>query len=344
MSGPSTSSIPVVPVGSVTRKSQTAAPTPTTPAREVEEEEDPRTPARPRDFAHALATLEESSGPGANETAKSRMEFMSSAADPLSGYRNGGGVSMTVSPITGLRSRDAGAGSTLDASALERHNAQQSGYQPGAKETELDWETLSTDSGALYFHNLKTGEVQWEVPDALKPQLEQAPDVEFDLPAAKPTPVRDSADARLPAVPQSTTSFPSASSFDIPPVSGNEFASDRHAAPSNEPSISSSMPADPEDDPTNWEEYVTDDGYLYYFNTVTGSTTWDKPSCLPSVRERVALGLQKSVNGTANSAVSEQPGKVFGRQGWISLLDKDGYIYYHNEITGVTQWETPPGF
>ena len=30
-----------------------------------------------------------------------------------------------------------------------------------------------------------------------------------------------------------------------------------------------------------------------------------------------------------------------GRNGWISLADDDGYVYYHNEQTGLTQWERP---
>ena len=33
-----------------------------------------------------------------------------------------------------------------------------------------------------------------------------------------------------------------------------------------------------------------------------------------------------------------------GHNGWISLVDTHGYLFYFNEYTGATQWDKPEGY
>ena len=62
---------------------------------------------------------------------------------------------------------------------------------------------------------------------------------------------------------------------------------------------------------SDWIEYTTGDGQAYYYNTVTGETTWELP------------------------VVSKAP------QTWEEYKTDDGQTYYYNTITKETSWEKP---
>lgn len=76
-----------------------------------------------------------------------------------------------------------------------------------------------------------------------------------------------------------------------------------------------------------WVEGQTDDGHIYYYNTVTGESTWEKPE-----------GFQ--------GQCSAQPGQMESSSGcpWMEAVSPDGYTYYYNSETGETTWEKPADF
>ncbi|XP_034720109.1 WW domain-binding protein 4 [Etheostoma cragini] len=78
-----------------------------------------------------------------------------------------------------------------------------------------------------------------------------------------------------------------------------------------------------------WVEGQTDDGHTYYYNAITGESTWEKP---------------EGFHGE-NSAFA-QPGQTESSSGcpWMVAVSPDGYTYYYNSDTGETSWEKPAGF
>ncbi|XP_028427967.1 WW domain-binding protein 4 [Perca flavescens] len=78
-----------------------------------------------------------------------------------------------------------------------------------------------------------------------------------------------------------------------------------------------------------WVEGQTDDGHTYYYNTVTGESTWEKPDGLHGENSASALpGHTESTSGCP----------------WMEAVSPDGYTYYYNSETGETSWEKPVGF
>lgn len=74
-----------------------------------------------------------------------------------------------------------------------------------------------------------------------------------------------------------------------------------------------------------WVEGVTDDGQLYYYNTVTGESQWDKPG-----------GFQGESSAPAQSEQTESSGSA-----WMEAVSPDGFTYYYNTETGESSWENP---
>ena len=106
-------------------------------------------------------------------------------------------------------------------------------------------------------------------------------------------------------------------SWEVPAALGGAAAAPSPAPSPNTGSIdygSSALPAD-------WEEAHTEDGYLYYHNTVTGEQSWEKP-------------LTASA---ASAATAEEPLP----ENWEVAYTEEGYAYYHNAVTGEQSWEKP---
>ena len=73
--------------------------------------------------------------------------------------------------------------------------------------------------------------------------------------------------------------------------------------------------------PASWQEARTPEGKVYYYNSLTRATRWDKPPELLSVQER---------------ALSSQP--------WKEYTAPDGRKYYSNSETRETTWTMPKQF
>lgn len=77
-----------------------------------------------------------------------------------------------------------------------------------------------------------------------------------------------------------------------------------------------------------WVEGFTDDGLLYYYNTVTGESQWDKPEGFQSQSESTAQAGEQSESGSP----------------WMEAVSPDGFTYYYNTETGESSWEKPEGY
>ncbi|XP_074521005.1 WW domain-binding protein 4 [Halichoeres trimaculatus] len=78
-----------------------------------------------------------------------------------------------------------------------------------------------------------------------------------------------------------------------------------------------------------WVEGQSDDGNIYYYNTVTGESQWEKPE-----------GFQEQSSSFAQPAQTAS----FSGCAWMEALSPDGFTYYYNTETGESSWEKPADF
>jgi len=65
--------------------------------------------------------------------------------------------------------------------------------------------------------------------------------------------------------------------------------------------------------PENWTEVGDEQGNLYYYNEITGESSWEFPAVVPG---------------------SNPPD-------WQECVHEDGSVYYYNSVTQETSWERP---
>ncbi|XDV35143.1 hypothetical protein PO909_005145 [Leuciscus waleckii] len=81
--------------------------------------------------------------------------------------------------------------------------------------------------------------------------------------------------------------------------------------------------------PDVWVGGTTGDGQLYYFNTTTGESQWEKPDgFLDESSSSSVVGHMQDPSAAA----------------WMEAVSPDGYMYYYNTETGQSSWEKPDGF
>lgn len=123
----------------------------------------------------------------------------------------------------------------------------------------------------------------------------------------------------------------------------------------------------PDDDvqkslPNGWEEARDpDSGEAYYYNALTGSTSWERPVDEATGSEQLVDDLRKEESGESIAKGTEEDGKSYdsssinesdsdGGQseteplpiGWEEVFDKDsGRVYYYNAEENTSSWTLP---
>ncbi|GMF07137.1 unnamed protein product [[Candida] boidinii] len=68
----------------------------------------------------------------------------------------------------------------------------------------------------------------------------------------------------------------------------------------------------------SWEEVTDEEGRIYYYNSETQQTQWDKPNELLSIIEKALVGTN-----------------------WAQYTTDDGQIYYYDSVSGESIWSLP---
>lgn len=85
--------------------------------------------------------------------------------------------------------------------------------------------------------------------------------------------------------------------------------------------------------PSAWKEVKTNEGKIYYHNTTTNKTSWEKPQELMTESEVRAKALLKSdFSNKLQRALVGTP--------WKEYLSNEK-PYWHNIETGATTWTMP---
>ncbi|XP_053163390.1 WW domain-binding protein 4 isoform X3 [Hemicordylus capensis] len=75
------------------------------------------------------------------------------------------------------------------------------------------------------------------------------------------------------------------------------------------------------DETKGWVHGFSPEGYIYYYNTLSGESQWEKPEEFQDNPQESQMAAQ-----------------------WIEGESEDGRTYYYNTKTGVSTWERPDGF
>jgi len=87
--------------------------------------------------------------------------------------------------------------------------------------------------------------------------------------------------------------------------------------------------------PEGWTLQTADDGAVFYYNSNTGETSWDRPIATSSV---------PIATSAVEVAATEDAGAIEATPlpaGWSQETAEDGAVFYYNSSSGETSWDRP---
>jgi len=123
------------------------------------------------------------------------------------------------------------------------------------------------------------------------------------------------------------------SGIEIVDVSGNPASIDSTAGGASAAStLSTTTSSATAELPDGWSEQTSEDGSVFYYNSITGETSWERPSTETAETTEIPT-----------AAVEEQQVVAHGDlpAGWTEERAEDGAVFYFNSATGDTSWDKP---
>lgn len=104
--------------------------------------------------------------------------------------------------------------------------------------------------------------------------------------------------------------------------------------------------------PAGWEAHTTDDGQVYYYNSKTEETTWERPQQQPQHARNESDVIMTQSNpmrkGDLEAGMAEPSAPVVAEEvagdvgpendGWEQATADDGSTYWYHEASGQTKW------
>lgn len=84
-----------------------------------------------------------------------------------------------------------------------------------------------------------------------------------------------------------------------------------------------------------WKEARDREGRAYYWNRISGCTTYSEPDIYENISGRVMERVRRS---HAARRFSQHATK------WATAISKEGRRYYYDKVTGSRSWQPPPGW
>ena len=190
------------------------------------------------------------------------------------------------------------------------------------------WEKVIDPSGGRpYFYNSSTGETSWDPPGSPQAFDEQA------TAASTQSPIETTQEEETRADPQVAKDIGAKDEEPTDPSTTIEIETSKSTSdPSGEGGATDELPSGWTEgtDPTN--------GQTYYYNTETGSTSWDRP-VQPTVEE-----LGETISGsktTKDTDTKETPGPEIPNDKDEALPESTADAY-HSETPAITEFENEP--
>jgi len=225
-----------------------------------------------------------------------------------------------------------------------------------------EWEICDNEDGTTFYYNVRTGASQWDTPrtmatgsaSVVSKALLMAKKAQADEDAATLaiTGSLEQGSFTEYTIESTSLSLPGDEWEECVDAEGRTFFyNDRTGEstwddPRNNPSLMlMSGGGDGRDDDGGamvlssageWEEVVDADGAVYYYNSETGVTSWDRPDGLEGGGGGDGVGGMALGASWAGEEVVTDDG-----QKWEQADDGEGNFYWYNSETGVSSWDFP---